>query len=382
MQPRVFLAFVAGLMACTSDLPAPNNYEPSSAGIDSAGGLEVGCEDIPAAAVGAEFDYTPMISGAGDALLSFAAMDLPAGLSIDATTGQITGVPTAEGTATIEVSVTTDGNAMDVTMCELQVNPALDVDLDLVVDTVPFCLRPGMQTLHDLVVDGTGDGSEITCTWEGGNGDGRPPAGISVGLESCAIEGTVTENRYGTWVFIVRGEQSGASVHVPYCVTNEERPDYDVTVDHSGLGGMGIDGTLIPIMRRYNPSAAISFGEGGDPRFEIIDADSCGANACFYGFHFSISTGSPFAGTPSLSPNERIDDPGPIGFFHSLRWSRPDPVEEEFRTRPWTVNIDLSYCLSDTRGDPDDPDDGPCEGTNILPNAGALFEASILMIPG
>jgi hypothetical protein len=240
-----------------------------------------------------------------------------------------------------------------------------------------------MSTLQDVVVDGTGDGSPITCTWDSGTGDGRAPAGISVGRDSCAIEGTVEEDRFGTWVFIVRGEQSGASVHVPYCVTNDESSGYEVTVEHSGLGDMGIDGTLIPIVRRFNPNAAIDFGGGGDPRFEIIDQDACG-NACFFGYQYIISVGSPFVGAPDLNPAMLLTDETtdqPIGFFHSLLWARPNAVEDEFKTRPWAATVDLAYCIADSEGDPDDENDGPCEGPQIGPNAGARFEASILMIP-
>jgi hypothetical protein len=376
---RVLCFACAAVFGCTSDLPAPNNYEPSSAGIDSAGGLDVTCDDIPAAAVGAEYAYTPTIDGAGGAMLSFVATNLPAGLSIDAATGEITGVPEAEGTATIEVTVTSDDMMNAIVMCELDVNPTLDVDLDLVVDTVPFCLRPGNDTLLDIVVEGTGDGSPITCTHDRGVGDGRPPAGISVNADTCEIEGTIDEERFGTWVFIVRGEQNGRSVHVPYCITNDMPTGYSISMEHSGLGDMGIDGTLVPITRRYNPNAAIDFGGGGDPLVEITDTDSdpsCGTNACFYGYSFSVNTASPFEGTPSFTPNDLLRDEEtdqPIGFFHEIEWGRGSPVDEEFRTRPWAVNIDLWYCIADSAG--------PCDGDNVRANGEAEFEASILMIP-
>jgi hypothetical protein len=147
----------------------------------------------------------------------------------------------------------------------------------------------------------------------------------------------------------------------------------------------GIDGTLIPIMRLFNPSAAINFGQNMDPLVTVTDDDSCAPNTCFHGYAFNINA-SPFdAGTLNLEPDPQVLDDSsgePIGFQHALTISRPDPVDEEFRTRPWTVNIALDYCIADNQGDPDDNLDGPCEGaTNIRQNGEAMFMASILMNP-
>ncbi len=375
--PAAGLALCAAglLTACTSDLDAPDAYsEPSiSAGNETAGELGIDCDAFPTGAVGAEYDHTPELSAMDDGSRSWIAETLPEGLEIDERSGRITGTPTTAGTTSVDFTVT-DSLGMAATTCDLVINEGLDVDQALVLDEVPYCVRPGGQTLLDLVVDGTGDGTPITCTSDGGTGNGTRPAGISVNAQTCAVEGSLTEDRFGTWVFIVRGVQSGAEVFVPYCVTNDEPSGYDVSVDHSGLGDSGVDSTLVPVFRTFNPDAALALGEDGDPLFTITSPGDCGTNACFFGFSFGINA-SPFDAETFSITNSAIltDGGGPQGFTHGLTIAGPQ-VDEAFRDRPWTVNIALDYCLSDT--------DGPCDGgENVRANGDGGIEFSILMVP-
>lgn len=366
----------AGLLgACTSDLDAPDAYtEPSiTAGGDTAGDLGLDCDAFPQGAVGAEYDFTPEVSAMDDGTRTWTAETLPEGLEIDADNGRITGVPTTPGTTSVEFTIM-DSTGMAATTCDIVINEGLDVNIDLVVEEVPGCLRPGDETLLDLVVEGTGDGSPIRCDHPGGTGNGRRPAGISVNADTCAIEGTVMENRQGTWVFMVRGSQSGAEVWVPYCVSNDDGSGYDVNIDHSGLSDDGVDGTLIPILRRFNPDASFTVGESGDPLFTISDDAGCG-NPCFYGFAFSINA-SPFdANTFGITEDTLLDGGGggPEGFTHGIAIEGPQ-VDDEFRDRPWTVNVAMDYCLANA--------DGPCDGAeNVRSNGDGNVDFSILMVP-
>jgi len=375
-RPATGLALsAAGLLgACTSDLDAPDAYsEPSiSAGNDTAGDLGLDCDAFPEGAVGADYDHTPDVSAMDDGTRSWMAETLPEGLEINERSGRITGTPTTTGTTSVDFTVM-DSTGMSSTTCDIVINEGLDVDQALAIDEVPFCLRPGEETLLDLVVDGTGDGTAIRCDSDGGTGNGRRPAGISVNAETCAVEGSITEDRFGTWVFIVRGTQSGAEVFVPYCVTNDESTGYDIAVDHSGLGGEGVDSTLVPIFRTFNPDAALAVGEDDDPLFTITSPGECGSS-CFFGFAFNINA-SPFDAETFAITNDAIatGPAGPEGFTHGLSIGGPQ-VDEAFRDRPWTVNIALDYCLSDTNG--------PCEGaTNVRANGDGGIELSILMVP-
>lgn len=368
------LSAAALLGACTSDLDAPDAYsEPSiSAGNDTAGALGLDCDAFPMGAVGADYDHTPELSSMDDGSRSWIAETLPEGLEIDERSGRIMGSPTTAGTTAVDFTVM-DSSGMAATTCDIVINEGLDVNQALAIDEVPFCLRPGEETLLDLVVDETGDGTAIRCDSDGGTGNGRRPAGISVNAETCAIEGSITEDRFGTWVFIVRGTQSGAEVFVPYCVTNDQPDGYDVSIDHSGLGDDGVDGTLVPIFRTFNPGAALAVGVQDDPLFTITSPDDCGAS-CFFGFAYNINA-SPFdAETFDITNDMVFSGAGdPEGFTHGIVITGPQ-VDEAFQDRPWTVNVALDYCLSDTNG--------PCDGAeNVRANGNGGIELSILMVP-
>ncbi len=376
MRPRSLLALVGPILlvlpGCTSDLPAPSNYV-AVADSGPANMLMVDCAALPNAAEGASFSYTPPTMGQReDRAYQFDAVDVPAGLEVDKTTGEITGTPdVAPGDYSFEITLSDiddpDNYSASAT-CTLTVRRGLQAPL--AIDTTPYCLRSG-DSLLDLVVDGTGDGSEILCDAPGGSGNGRLPEGITVNETSCTIEGSLADDRYGTRVFIMRGQQSGAQVFVPYCVTNPDEGRYDITVAHSGIE----DGTEVPLLRTFNPNAGFDVGGEMDPLFTIVDPTACGASSCFYGFAFSIN-GSPFDGQSfSLNPDGllRDMDDNPIGFSHEMSVGGP-PVEESFRDRPWVLNVSLDYCLADNGM--------ACDGaTSVRDNGEGNLEFGVVMVP-
>lgn len=371
--PRPLLALTAPALAlplaaagCTSDLPAPYNYEvlepppPTNE-------LEVDCSTLPVTAEGAEYSQTPTITGQlEDVRYRFTATDLPAGLEIDEDTGVISGtVAAAQGRYDFEVTIEDSEDPENYSAtgsCTLQVNPRLSAPIE--VGTA--CLSSA-QDLRDLVVAGTGDGSPITCDLPGGNGNGRRPNGIDIDRERCSLTGTIAEDRYGTWVFMMRGTQSGAEVFVPYCVTNDEAQGYDIVGRHSGSD----DAALLPIAREYDPTAAFTVGSDMDPRYEVTSPGVCGAS-CFYKYSF-LRTNAPIGeGGFSLDPDGLVQDAGGdnIGFFHELRVSGP-AVPEEFRLRPWVLSVAVSYCISGM--------DTGCEDAAM--DGDAALELGVIMLP-
>lgn len=361
--PVLALPLVAG-SGCTSDLPAPYDYavlEPPPPDNE----LMVDCASLPITAEGAQYSQSPTITGQlEDVTYRYSATELPAGLSIDEDTGVISGTITAErGSYDFEVTIedVADPEAYSATgFCTLQVNPRLSAPIS--VDTM--CLRAG-DDLRDLVEAGTGDGSPITCDLPGGNGNGRRPNGIEADGEECTITGTIAEDRYGTWVFMMRGTQSGAEVFVPYCATNDEPQGYDIVGTHSG----NTDAALVPIVREYDPTADWTVGADMDPRYEVTQEGICGAS-CFFKYAF-FRTNAPLDEF-SLDPDGLVDDGSGqnIGFFHELRLSG-DAVPEEFQSRPWALSTTLHYCISGM--------DGQCEDAEA--DGDASFELGVIMVP-
>lgn len=352
----VLLVLPCAGLGCTSDLAAPTNFivvEPPPPDNE----LVVDCAALPLTAEGADYSQTPTITGQLDgATYRYMSTDLPAGLVLDEGTGLISGAveaPAGDYTFDVTIEDVDDPEMYNASgTCNLQVRPHLAAPIQ-VTDT---CLRRG-ESLLDLVVSGTGDGTAITCDGPGGSGNGRRPNGIEIDAESCTISGTISDpaptadnpnpptyvDRYGTYVFMMRGQQSGAEVFVPYCVENDVAQGYDIVASHSGNN----DAALLPIARTYDPTADFSVGGDMDPRWEITAPGICGAS-CFYKYEF-LRTNAPIAadGGFGLNPDGLLQNAmmESVGFFHELRVSGP-PVPEEFLDRPWVLSVAVSYCIA------------------------------------
>ncbi len=382
------VAIALALAGCTDDLDAPYNYksDTSDSGSESGGDvLAVDCGgDMLRAAIGGAFTTTITATG-GDENYTFGGT-LPMGLAIDPMTGVVTGMPLVEGATMLEITVTDGSGLSGSAICPLEVSPQLGIDLDL--DTVPYCLTgtPG-DTLRDLVVPGTGDGSPIMCEHANGSGSGHLPEGITVDPATCELQGFVTENRYGTWAFIVRGTQSGAEVFIPYCVTNDEQGAFTITADHSGR----VDNALEPKLVTFDPTEPAFAGDPGDPVIRAVDPNECGDGTCnFYGYSFFIyssafdlepdiydedNDGMTDDGKPVVVDDSAFDDADgdPVGIQHGLRLSSNGPPAAPLDARPWVATLHLDYCLGDNGMD--------CPSDDISANADGFFVFSTIMVP-
>lgn len=344
----------------------------SGGGTMGFGPVMVQCGDIPEAAEGADFSHTALPSG-GDGDYTWAASGLPEGLSIDDGDGEIEGEPTTAGSYDVVLTLTDGEGSTAQQTCTVVVNPALATEQpsDPLADNA--CVS-GNGTLLDLIVEGTGDGSPIECSVPGGTGGGRVPNGISVNPTTCAIEGTPeVDARFGLYAFIVRGEQNGVRVNVPYCVaTGDSANTYDVDAEHSGATSIPQQ----PLVRFFDPTGPVAVGMTGDPRYTAIDASVCdSSSSCFFGFVFALNS-SPFdTDTFDITDTSLVTDQDGerIGMEHGLQVS-VEALSRSFWTRPWIQSVGMTYCLS-TEGD-------ACAGASAIDdNAGAQLEISIIMFP-
>jgi hypothetical protein len=377
-------------VACIGDEIAPQCFYPDGMGgcltppiVD----VVLNCEDIPLGAVAANFSYTADVlggSGSCDDMgvctgYTWTAEGLPAGLMISSSTGQIEGVPTEQGT--FAVTVTATDNQFDGTvgtaMCSLEINEELNVEP--LRNTAKHCLDVG-ENIEDFLEGG--DGTPYTCSFQEenigqpscphGNGDGVLPAGINTdyGEGTCSHSGTVQEDAFGTWVWVVDMEQSGNTIHVPFCATQDQPGQHDLTVNYSAAS---TDDGLEPALLEFTPNPP-DFGGNGDPNFLALGGDLCNNGGCnFFGFAFAV-TCSPLDPPFSLEPGQKEQDMmgNDIGFSHEMAAAFPAPTEE-FQDRVWAANWTISYCNSDSAG--------PCTGDNISANAQTTLNYSVVGWP-
>jgi hypothetical protein len=389
MKRIAIVCAAAALAACSSDNAAPSasttsttstttgdtDTDTDTTGSDTldtdsgtggtaAPALTIDCGTPPMGAVGADYDHSPTAMGA-EGPVTWQAMGLPMGMTIDPLSGALGGAPTEEGS--FDVTITGDTmTQMGEAMCTIEVGPGLAVDLS--------GIGPCITDSDDLLALVTGgDGSPIVCDTPQGSGDGILPDGVSVDPDSCAIMGSSTET-YGTWVWMTRLTQAGHQIVVPYCytVTQQEANAYTITATHSG--GMGDH--LTPMVGTFTPGQDISLGGNDDPLFEV--RGPCGTNSCFYGFAFFVG-GSQFgdcgmSNCYGLDPAALIDTGnGPEGFSHNL-YALGDPVDAGYEERPWVLSWELNYCISDVTMD--------CQGTdNIVANGNGVLRFGFIMYP-
>lgn len=376
-----FLARVlgVGLLAacgCSSDLAAPDCYNDGLGAVPrcqitgadfetegattqttatGAGPLQLSCA-APAGAVGAGYQYQPLLQGAEGSVV-WMASGLPPELQQDPSTGAIRGIPTEPADVTLTISALDQaGNAASAS-CGFVIQAALAIELSPLLEEVPGCIQPG-ESLVEYLVPGTGDGTPLLCDTPTGPGDGKRPPGVTVDPTTCALQGEIDEYGIGTWVFMVRARQSGREVYAPYCVTDAtaEEGAYEITVEHSGLDPEQDDATFMPMVRRYDPSETYVVGGNDDPLFRIIDPDACG-DGCAFRYQFGLSASFFDRATLSLAPERIVLDPQTrmsVGFSHNLLISGPGDLAIDpavLASRPWVLNAAFDYCMSSDLAD-------------------------------
>jgi hypothetical protein len=350
--------------------------------------LTIDCKQPPIGAKAAMYSHQPSAAG-GVPGYSWTAMGLPAGLMINAGTGEITGVPEETGDFVFELAVTDTLGVSAMTSCpSVTINDQLGVDLDAM--TGP-CITAG-ESITDYLLGG--DGSPVECIAPQSLGDGVLPGGVTIDKATCEIAGTITDTRYGTWAWIVRARQSGVDVFAPYCATQDKQgaDAYKIVGNHSGK----LDNELEPLILPAKITDPLRFDGDADPAF-VVDKGSCGAS-CFFGFAYKISP-SPFGTGACTMDKDKcfglcpliadVNEPDgdkqigcslvpamglKTGFAHEM-WAKGDTVPDGFASRPFILQWSVDYCLSDVQAD--------CAGkAAILANGGGSnLEFAVIVRP-
>ena len=392
LQAFVTVTTFASLgLACIGDENAPDCFYP-----DGNGGcltppildISLNCDDIPDGALRATYGYTAIPTGGtgscdADGLCTgyrWTITGLPPGVTADESTGRISGVPTELGDYTIEITAgSSEAAGSDTVSCPMTVNPALNVES--LRNTSKHCLEVG-QDINDFLAGG--DGTAFTCAFPDrnpdqascphGDGNGVLPDGIALDFADggCSHSGTVTEDAFGSWVWVVELSQSDYSIFVPFCATNDTVQGHDLTVNYS----QSTDNTgLEPAYVEFQPGVGGSFGNNSDPNFEVLGNNGlCTGTGCaYFAFAFEV-TCSPLDPPFTLDPAAKVQDGGgaDIGFTHEMHADFPS-VAQTFEERVFATNWSIDYCNSMTAD--------PCSDANLSTNAQTHFNYTVVGWP-
>ena len=187
--------------------------------VGTLGDLTISTTSLPAGTVGTPYSQTLAATG-GDGTYAWALFNgttLPAGLVLNATSGEISGTPTAQGTTNFEVAVTsggsTDTKALSIAIASTPTNAVQVTDLAVVATT------SNSVTLRFTEVDG-GTGSPASydiryatspMSWGGAPSVAQgtcatPVSGVAIGAPlTCLVEGLNAGSSYDFRLVSFRG---------------------------------------------------------------------------------------------------------------------------------------------------------------------------------
>jgi len=266
---------------------------------------------LPPATVGANYSVTlTATGGSGVYTWSITTGALPAGLTLNASTGQITGQPTASGMASFTATVKDTAGASASAPFTFTINPAL-----MITTTSPLP-QATVGTNYSVTLTATG-GSGI-YTWS--ITTGSLPAGLTLNASTGQITGQPATSGTASFTATVK-DTTGASASAPFTLTinppltitttsplpqGTVGTNYSVTLTATGGSGAytwSITSGTLPAGLSLASSTGIISGTptiavGASFTAQVTDSNSVTASQ-----QFSLTVVNPPPALQSLSPN-------------------------------------------------------------------------------
>ncbi len=297
--------------------------------VSIAAGINVSPLSLPAATVGTPYSQTISASGGtGGFTFSVTAGALPAGLSLNAATGAITGTPSGSGSSTFTITATDSASATGTRSYTLTVNPAIAVN--------PATLPAGTVGLaYNQTVSATGGNGSYTFAVT----SGALPAGLSLNVSSGAITGSPSSSGSSTFT-VTATDGNGATGARSYTVTINAAvavnpaslangtvgSAYSQTVSATGGSGsytFSVSSGTLPAGLSLNTGSGAITGtptSAGSSSFTITATDGNGATGSRaytvpIATGISVSPSSLAAGTVGVAYSQTISASGGTGSF-------------------------------------------------------------------
>ena len=169
----------------------------------------------------------------GGAITTYSAASLPAGLSINASTGDITGTPTTINTATNYIITGTNAGGSSTFTINITINPALPA-----FSYASPQVYAQFTAITPLLPTSTGG---TVTTYSASSG----PAGLSLNASTGAITGTPTTVSASTGYVITATNAAGSSTFTIYIAVNLAPPTFSYATPQTYTQGTAIS-TLSP----------------------------------------------------------------------------------------------------------------------------------------
>jgi hypothetical protein len=224
--------------------------------------------------------YTTTVTASGGATpYAWSATGLPGGVSINSSTGAITGTPTASGTFPVTVTVTDSGGTGNTQSAQANYNLTIDALL-----TITTASLPAGTITHPYSAAVAATGGATPYTWSATG----LPGGLSINSSTGAITGTPTAS--GTFPVTVTVTDSGGTGN-----TQSAQANYNLTINAL----LTITTASLPpgtILHAYSTAVAAS---GGAPPY------TWSATGLPAGLSINSSTGV-ISGTPTTAGTSSV----------------------------------------------------------------------------
>lgn len=203
--------------------------------------LSIGTTSLPNGSAGSSYNTTIQATG-GITPYTFAATGLPANLTINSTTGQITGTPQAQGNNTVNVTVTDSNSPTQATVqrsFSLFIAQAAPASITATSGTPQTALTGAAFTLPLVatVKDANGNplsGVSVTFTAPSSGASGTFSGNsltnvVSTNASGQATSSTFTANSISGGAYTVTATVSGVGTAAAFSLTNSARPPSSIT---------------------------------------------------------------------------------------------------------------------------------------------------------
>jgi sugar lactone lactonase YvrE len=317
VQPTGLLSVFAGTgtsgtptagLATSSKLGGPTGLAVDSSGDVFIGDFdnhmvdEVTAETVPAfiadspgsATIGSSYSYTFVASGIPSPTFAVASGSLPAGLSLNTSTGVLSGTPTTAGVSTFTISATNGGGSVSTGSLSITTGSAPTFTAQ-----GPPSATTGVAYSYTFAASGYPSPTFAVAS-------GSLPAGLSLNTSTGVLSGTPT----GSGTFTVSATNSFGTATTSSITINVLTPDqllvYAGVVGHSGAPTAGPANSsylLDPDGIAFDSSGDVYIADTGES--EILKVNPAGT--------LSVFAGTGTSGAPTPGPATASDLHGPEG---------------------------------------------------------------------